>query len=144
MRSSLSDTGSWSNQNVIFTKSVQDMFPIAKAILQGALQRDECRGAHYKPAFEKPSLTSEDPVERRRQAEKWCDDFEANNRKYLKSTIAMYNHSSKMPELTYEEVDTSLIRPRPRLYGLVGAEAIEEVWRERTGEVVSSTQMAAT
>ena len=84
MRVSLSDTGSWSNQNVIFAKSVQDMFPIAKTILQGALQRDECRGAHYKPDFEKPSLTGEDSVERRQQAEKWCDDFEENNRKYLK------------------------------------------------------------
>ncbi len=35
------------------------------------------------------------------------------------------------PVLTYEEVDTSLIPPRPRLYGLVGAEVIEEVWKER-------------
>jgi succinate dehydrogenase / fumarate reductase flavoprotein subunit len=35
------------------------------------------------------------------------------------------------PQLTYEEVDTSLIPPRPRLYGLVGAELIEEVWNER-------------
>ena len=34
-------------------------------------------------------------------------------------------------QLTYEEVDTSLIPPRPRLYGLVGAEVIEEVWKER-------------
>ncbi|MEM9657928.1 MAG: succinate dehydrogenase flavoprotein subunit, partial [Planctomycetota bacterium] len=46
---SLSDTGNWTNQNVIFLKSLRDMFPIAKAILQGALARDECRGAHYKP-----------------------------------------------------------------------------------------------
>lgn len=45
MRVSLSDTGSWTNQNVIFAKSVQDMFPIAKSILKGALLRDECRGA---------------------------------------------------------------------------------------------------
>lgn len=45
MRVRLSDTGSWSNQNVIFAKALQDMFPLAKTILQGALQRDECRGA---------------------------------------------------------------------------------------------------
>src|SRR5262249_24830750 len=48
-RCSLSDTGNWTNQNVVFTKSLRDMFPIAKAILRGALQRDECRGAHFKP-----------------------------------------------------------------------------------------------
>ena len=35
------------------------------------------------------------------------------------------------PTLSYEEVDTSLIPPRPRLYGLVGAEIIEQVWKER-------------
>ena len=33
-----------------------------------------------------------------------------------------------MPKLN---VDTSLIAPRPRLYGLVGAEDIEKVWKER-------------
>ena len=131
LKVSLSDTGSWTNQNVIFAKSVQDMFPLAKAILLGALQRDECRGAHYKPDFAKPSLTSEDPQERRRQAEQWCDEFVANNDKYLKSTVARWDESSRMPELTYEDVDTSLIPPRPRLYGLVGAEVIEEVWNTR-------------
>ncbi|MEL6899224.1 MAG: FAD-binding protein, partial [Planctomycetota bacterium] len=45
-RVSLSDSGTWTNQNVIFAKSLQDMFPLAKCILKGALQRDECRGAH--------------------------------------------------------------------------------------------------
>ena len=35
------------------------------------------------------------------------------------------------PKLTYEAVDTSSMPPRPRLYGLVGAEVIDEVWKER-------------
>ncbi|MDG2221009.1 MAG: succinate dehydrogenase flavoprotein subunit, partial [Rubripirellula sp.] len=131
MRVSLSDTGNWSNQNVIFAKSLQDMFPVAKTILQGALQRDECRGAHFKPEFQKTSLTSEAPAERRREAEAWCDEFEKNNKKFLKSTIADWNPDTSMPDITYEDVDTSLIPPRPRLYGLVGGEVIEEVWKER-------------
>ncbi len=128
---SLSDTGNWTNQNVMFTKALRDMFPIAKAILQGALARDECRGAHYKPAFEMPGIDTQDPADRRRQAEKWCDAFEEKNRKWLKSTIATFDKSGE-PTFTYEEVDTTLIPPRPRLYGLVGAEVIEEVWKERT------------
>lgn len=140
MRSKLTDTGSWSNQNVIFTKALQDMFPLAKTLLKGALMRDECRGAHYKPNFEKPALTSEDPVERRQQAEKWCDEFEANNRKYLKSTIATWNASTSMPDITYEDVDTSLLAPRPRLYGLVGAEDIEKVWKERAAAKKAEAQ----
>ncbi|HUG67031.1 MAG TPA: succinate dehydrogenase flavoprotein subunit [Pirellulaceae bacterium] len=126
---SLSDTGNWTNQNVVFTKALLDMFPLAKAIVKGALQRDECRGAHYKPAFQMPSLKNEDPADRRREAEQWCDRFDENNEKWLKSTIATWNGNE--PDITYEDVDTSLITPRPRLYGLVGAEVIEEVWNER-------------
>ncbi len=143
MRAKLTDTGSWSNQNVIFTKTLQDMFPIAKAILKGALMRDECRGAHFKPEFDKPPLTAEDPAERRRQAEEWCDEFEANNRRYLKSTIATWNDETQMPDITYEDVDTSLLPPRPRLYGLVGAEDIEKVWKERAAAKLAAPALAS-
>lgn len=130
MASSLTDTGAWTNQNVIFTKSLQDMFPIAKAILKGARLRDECRGAHYKPEFEMPSLKSEDPAARQKEAVEWCDAFEEKNKKFLKSSIASLD--GMHPEITYEDVDTGSISPRPRLYGLVGADAIEEEWKKRT------------
>jgi succinate dehydrogenase / fumarate reductase flavoprotein subunit len=126
---SLSDTGQWTNQNVVFTKALLDMFPLALTILKGALQRDECRGAHYKPEFAFGSLTATDPAGRRKEAEAWCDRFEANNAKWLKSTIAQWTGDEV--EITYEDVDTTLIPPRPRLYGLVGAEDIEKVWKER-------------
>ena len=128
----LSDTGNWSNQNVVFTKSLVDMFPIAKCIIKGALQRDECRGAHYKPAFARQGIESDDPAEQRRQAEAWCDKFQENNDKWLKSTVATWSTDSNQPDLNYEEVDTSIIPPRPRLYGLVGGEMIEKVWKERS------------
>lgn len=128
-RCSLSDTGSWTNQNVVFTKSLLDMFPLALTILKGALQRDECRGAHYKPDYEMPSLTATEPAERRKQAETWVDGWEANNAKWLKSTVASWDGDT--PHLAYEDVDTSLVPPRPRLYGLVGAEEIEKVYKER-------------
>lgn len=127
---SLSDTGTWNNQNVIFTKNLLDMFPLAKALLKGALARDECRGAHYKPDFDMPGVESTDPVERRQQAEAWCDKFEAKNEKWLKTTIATFDHRGD-PTLSYEDVDTSLVPPRPRLYGIVGGDIIEEVWKER-------------
>lgn len=130
-RCSLSDTGNWTNQNVVFTKALVDMFPIARSIVKGALQRDECRGAHYKPEFETPGI---DPKasdgERRRLAGEWIDRFDANTAKWLKSTIAELQPDGE-PKLTYEAVDTTLIKPKPRLYGLVGAEVIEQVWKER-------------
>jgi succinate dehydrogenase flavoprotein subunit len=127
---SLSDTGNWTNQNVVFTKALLDMFPLALTILKGALQRDECRGAHFKPDFAFGSLTATEPGERRRQAEAWCDRFEANNAKWLKSTVAQWTGDEV--EISYEDVDTSLIPPRPRLYGLVGADDIEKVWKQRS------------
>jgi succinate dehydrogenase / fumarate reductase flavoprotein subunit len=128
-RCSLSDTGNWTNQNVVFTKALRDMLPVALTILKGALLRDESRGAHYKPDFSLGSLTATDPADRRRQAEEWVDHFEANNRRFLKSTIAKWNGTQ--PDITYEDVDTSLIPPRPRLYGLVGADLITEVYKQR-------------
>ncbi|QEG38308.1 succinate dehydrogenase flavoprotein subunit [Roseimaritima ulvae] len=143
MKVHLSDQGSWTNQNVIFAKALQDMFPLAKCVLKGALQRDECRGAHYKPDFTPPSLTAESPAERRKQAEQWCDAFEEKNRKYLKTTVAKWDDASQQPDLTYEEVDTSLIPPRPRLYGLAGAEVIEEVWKERAAKKEAETALSA-
>jgi succinate dehydrogenase / fumarate reductase flavoprotein subunit len=45
--------------------------------------------------------------------------------------------------LAYEEVDTSLIPPRPRLYGLVGAEVIEQVWSERAAVASGEETVAA-
>ncbi len=136
-RCALSDTGNWTNQNVVFTKSLRDMFPLAKAILLGALARDECRGAHFKPEFAMPGLEAKDPAELRREADEWCDKFEANTARWLKTTIATPNAEGE-PVLSYEEVDTSLIAPRPRLYGLVGAEVIEEVWKGRQAGKVTS------
>ncbi len=129
-RCSLSDTGNWTNQNVVFTKALCDMFPVAKAILKGALERDECRGAHFKPDFCMPGLEATEPAARRREAEQWCDRFEENTRKWLKTTVAKLTPDGE-PQLTYEDVDTSLIPPRPRLYGLVGADIIEQVWKDR-------------
>jgi len=127
---SLADTGSWTNQNVVFTKALLDMFPLAKTLLKGALQRDECRGAHYKPEFKMPGVESDDPTERRELADQWCQRFVENNKKFLKSTVATLDETGE-PQLAYEDVDTSLIPPRPRLYGLVGGEVIEEVWQEK-------------
>jgi succinate dehydrogenase / fumarate reductase flavoprotein subunit len=129
-RCAISDTGNWTNQNVVFTKSLGDMFPLAKLILKGALQRDECRGAHFKPAFAMPGIAATDPAGKRREAEGWCDRFEENTRRWLKTTVARHSADGH-PQISYEDVDTSLITPRPRLYGLVGGEVIEEVWKER-------------
>ena len=127
---SLSDTSDWTNQNLSFARAVGDMIVMARAITKGALLRDECRGAHYKPEFEIPAPDTDDPAELREQATTWCKAFKKKNDKWLKTSIA--EHKPDGAEFTYEPVDTSLIPPRPRTYGLKGAEIIEEVWRDMT------------
>mgnify|MGYP000935722447 FL=1 len=129
-RCGAADGGAWLNQNVVFVRTLEDMFPLARAILAGALARDECRGAHFKPQFAMPDIQATDPVQRRREAEAWCDRFEENNRRWLKSTIATCTADGE-PKLTYADVNTSVIPPRPRLYGVVGGDVIEEVWSQR-------------
>ena len=124
----LPDTGNWTNQTVRFVRELDDMLVMAQAIAQGALQRDECRGAHYKPAFAIPSPTADDPVELHRQAEQYCRTFATQTDKWLKTTIA--EHTPNGPKISYKPIDTSLIPPRPRTYGLKGAAIIERVWRE--------------
>jgi succinate dehydrogenase / fumarate reductase flavoprotein subunit len=129
-RASVTDVRGWTNQNVTFLRTLQDMFPVAKTILKGALDRNECRGAHYKPEYAPPELTGSTPGELRQQAEAWCERFDENNCRWLKTTVATLSPDGE-PVLSYEDVDTSIIPPRPRLYGLAGASIIEEVWKER-------------
>ena len=67
------------------------MLELARVIVKGARQRDESRGAHYKPDFP-----------------------ERNDEQFLKTTKAAFVDGA--PSITYEEVDTSHITPRPRVY----------------------------
>ena len=129
-RVALSDQGHWTNQNFSFTRALGDMILLARVITKGALMRDECRGAHYKPEFEIPATSADDPIKLHEQAEKWCRAFKDQTDRWLKTTIA--RHTPNGPEITYEDVDTSLIPPRPRTYGLKGAEIIEKTWKEMT------------
>jgi len=87
----LHDPSGWTNQELSFVKQFRSMLEIARVITLGALRRNESRGSHYKPAFP-----------------------ERDDAAFLKTTIARW--SSDGPEFSYEEVDTSLIKPRPRKY----------------------------
>ena len=139
-RVALSDRGNWTNQNFSFTRALGDMLVIARVITLGALRRDECRGAHYKPQFDIPAPDADDAAGLREQARRWCEAFGKKNEQWLKTTIA--EHSPEGPVLSYEDVDTSLIPPRPRTYGLKGAEIIEKTWKEMTAAKARKPQAA--
>ncbi|WNS43340.1 succinate dehydrogenase flavoprotein subunit [Paenibacillus sp. MMS20-IR301] len=88
---SMSDTSRWSNQGVAFTRQLWNMLELSEAMTLGALLRNESRGAHYKPEF--PNR---------------------NDEEFLKTTKASW--SADGPQISYEEVDVSLIPPRVRDY----------------------------
>ena len=67
------------------------MLHLSRVVVQGAAQRDESRGAHYKPDFP-----------------------ERDDERFLKTTKAFFRDG--VPAIEYEEVDTQFIVPRPRRY----------------------------
>ncbi|AST92782.1 succinate dehydrogenase flavoprotein subunit [Sutcliffiella cohnii] len=87
------DTAKWSNQGAAFTRQLFHMMQLARVITIGALNRDESRGAHYKPDFP-----------------------ERNDEQFLKTTMAKFTGPKSAPAFHYEEVDVSLIEPRKRDY----------------------------
>jgi succinate dehydrogenase / fumarate reductase, flavoprotein subunit len=90
-RVGLNDKGKWANQEVLFVRHFYNMLELARPITIGALNRDESRGAHYKPDFP-----------------------ERDDQNWLKSTLAHW--TSDGPRFSSEPVDVGLIKPRPRRY----------------------------
>ncbi|MCT4796260.1 MAG: succinate dehydrogenase flavoprotein subunit [Exiguobacterium sp.] len=93
---SATDTARWSNQGASFIRQLDHMLDLARVITLGALKRDESRGAHYKPDFP-----------------------ERNDEQFMKTTMARYDNGEV--DISYEEIDVSLIPPRKRDYSKKGA-----------------------
>jgi succinate dehydrogenase / fumarate reductase flavoprotein subunit len=101
----IKDQGNWTNQSVHYTRQLYSMLHLARVITIGALQRDESRGAHYKPDFP-----------------------ERNDEKFMKTTITThkgpqgvssvspFGKDQGSPEFSYEPIDVSLVKPRARKY----------------------------
>ncbi|WP_211746504.1 succinate dehydrogenase flavoprotein subunit [Paenibacillus sp. Marseille-Q4541] len=87
----VNDTSSWNNAGASFTRQLWNMLELSEAMTLGALLRNESRGAHYKPDFP-----------------------ERDDENFLKTSIAKW--SKEGPEISYEDVDVSLIPPRIRDY----------------------------
>jgi succinate dehydrogenase / fumarate reductase flavoprotein subunit len=89
----INDTAKWSNQGASFTRQLQNMLQLARVITLGAYNRNESRGAHYKPDFP-----------------------ERNDEEFLKTTMAKFVDGKSAPQFHYEDVDISYIEPRKRDY----------------------------
>ena len=90
-RIDINDAARWANQAVSFTRQLWNMLELARVITLGALNRDESRGAHYKPDFP-----------------------DRNDAQWLKATMARWTPSG--PELSYAPVDTRFLTPEARKY----------------------------
>ncbi|CAM4354164.1 succinate dehydrogenase flavoprotein subunit [Paenibacillus tarimensis] len=85
------DTSRWNNAGVAFTRQLWNMLELAEAMTLGALLRNESRGAHYKPDFP-----------------------ERDDENFMKTTKAKWTPDG--PQISYEDIDASLIPPRKRDY----------------------------
>ena len=90
-RISINDSNLWATMALPHARHLANMLELARVITLGALNRNESRGAHYKPEF--PDRDDEN---------------------FLKTTIAEY--SGEGPVFSWEAVDISLIQPRKRDY----------------------------
>lgn len=112
-RVSLGETSTWANQTLAFTREVKDMIVLAQAVAKGALERNECRGAHYKPEFQLPIPEGKFPGDP--EFEAYRARWKENNDRWLKTTVV--EHREDGPQIHYQEVDTSLVPPtEPRDY----------------------------
>ena len=112
----VTDTSKSANQGAQFVRHLNNMLVVARVIAQGAKNRDESRGAHFKPAFK-----------------------ERDDKNWLRTTMAMHDAGdgtgaakvSYVRALDYglcgksihatDEVDISLVKPRARRYEQAGA-----------------------
>lgn len=90
-RISINDNNLWATQAIPHARQLHNMLELARVITLGALNRNESRGAHYKPEFP-----------------------ERNDEEWMKTTIAEY--AAEAPVFSYEPIDVSLVEPRKRDY----------------------------
>ncbi len=114
----VTDTSARSNQGAQFVRHLNNMLVLARVIAQGARNRDESRGAHFKPAFK-----------------------DRNDEEFLRTTLALHKEDGGRPSINYvraldysingkaihstDQVDISLVKPRARKYETAGAASAE-------------------
>jgi succinate dehydrogenase / fumarate reductase flavoprotein subunit len=107
----VTDTSARVNQGAQFVRHLENMLLLARVIAQGARNRDESRGAHYKPEFPK-----------------------RDDQRFMRTTLAKhkavgsveyvrafdYVCAGKTVHIT-DEIDVGLVKPRERKYEEAGA-----------------------
>ena len=106
----LPDTAAWSNQSLSFVRATGDMIVLAELIARGSLIREESRGSHYRTDFP-----------------------DRDDERFLKTSVGVYNAQTGEHEVRFRDVDTSLVKPRPRDYGRVDIQMSQPKKKQTTG-----------
>ncbi|MHB8637694.1 MAG: succinate dehydrogenase flavoprotein subunit [Fimbriimonadaceae bacterium] len=101
----LVDDSGWTNQAVPFTRAMAHMIEASKAIVGGAIVRDESRGAHFK-----------------------MDNPDRDDKHWLKTTLAAWTPEG--PDFTFEPVDVSYLAPRARKYRINQNTIVKQIMGE--------------
>ena len=101
----LVDDSGWTNQAVPFTRAVINMIEGSKAIVGGAIIRDESRGAHFK-----------------------MDTPDRDDSNWLRTTLATWTPTG--PTYTFEPIDCKYIPPRARKYKINQNKIVKEIMGE--------------
>lgn len=93
-RASLADASQWTNQSFSYARAVGDMLILAEATVLGSIERKESRGAHYR-----------------------TDYPDRDDAKFMKTTLAKYDASTRRSRVELVPIDASLVQARARTYG---------------------------
>ncbi len=92
----LGDSADWTNQSLSFTRALGDMLAMADVIARGGLLREESRGSHYRLDFP-----------------------DRDDSRFLKASVAEFDAATGEARISWRDVQTSLVKPKPRTYGKV-------------------------
>ncbi len=113
---SVLDNGRTLNQAASYVNQLWNMLQLAELIVRASRLRDECRGSHYKPAFQLPEPKTKDPS----QDPEWMAAWRARDEKWRKSTICRYvngKHEISFEPIKSLQVENPILKPEPRWYG---------------------------
>jgi len=130
--SSLDKSGS-GNMSAVFLRQLDGMITMSKAVVEGAILRDECRGAHYKPAFDNEAPSKETPIDDPAWTA-YYEKFLVQSQEWLKTTIAKHDPAKALPTIEYKPVDSRHLEPEPRDYTGVGKKAWAKFKASRTAK----------
>ncbi len=110
----LMDNSTWTNQAVPFTRALINMVEMSKAIIGGAITREESRGAHFK-----------------------MDTPQRDDEKWLVTTKATWTPDWPTYDFS-EKIDCSMIAPRARKYRINQNAIVKEIMGAEVLETVGS------